>query len=122
MYGTFEYLHVDLFIKYYYKLFGIKPKVNAFDCTHDFWSLSVTLFEVAAGSLPFEPTNGRQDARTMYEMISQKKPGDIAAVQTDKGIKWLNHLPETSSVATDECVTQFLAKLIDVSEDLSSFD
>lgn len=47
--------------------------------------------------------------------MTQKKQGDIAAVETENGIKWMNNLPKTSSVASDEQLTQFLAKLIDVS-------
>lgn len=115
LYGTYPYLHVDLFTKYYYKWLDIKLKVKEFDVTHDFWSLGVTLYEAATGSLPFYPQEGSNDKRTMYKMISQKKPGDIAAVETDDGIKWLNSLPESSSVASDERLTPFLAKLIDVS-------
>lgn len=115
LYGTHEYLHPDLFAKYYYKALDITPKVDQFDYSHDFWSIGVTLFETGTGQLPFEPINGREDVKTMYRMIATKENGQISAIQNENGIEWSQTLPETSSIASDNQVTQFLAGLINVS-------
>lgn len=119
-YGTHEFFHVDLFVKAYYNDLGITPKVKEFGLTHDLWSLGVTLYAAAAGRLPFQPKNGRKGLKVMYEMISRKQDGQIAATQTENGIEWTSHLPETSSVAKDERVTQFLARCINVSKNKSN--
>lgn len=115
LYGTQEYIHVDLFIQYWYKILEIAPEVTEFDITHDFWSFGVTLYELAAGSLPFDPKGGRKDIHTMYKMIAQKQNGQIAATETTNGIEWATGLPESSSLAKDQRVIKFLASLISVS-------
>lgn len=120
MYGTYEFLHPDCFLKFFHKKLDITPKVNEFGLTHDLWSLGVTLHQAAAGRLPFEPKNGREDVKVMYEMLSRKKDGQIAATQTENTIEWTSHLPESSSVSKDQRVVQFLACCINVSKTKSS--
>lgn len=65
LYGTYEYIHPDIFAKYFAKALHIIPPVQAFTYSHELWSLGVTFYEVATGQLPFNPKNSRSNPKTM---------------------------------------------------------
>uniref|UniRef100_A0A2R5L7V1 Putative tank binding protein kinase tbk1 n=1 Tax=Ornithodoros turicata TaxID=34597 RepID=A0A2R5L7V1_9ACAR len=93
LYGTEEYLH-----PYMYERAVLKKSVGqTFKATVDLWSIGVTLYHVATGSLPFRPYGGRRNRNTMYFITTKKESGVISGVQgIDNGdIEWSRELPKT---------------------------
>lgn len=117
LYGTYEYVHKDVYVAYHYKDLNVRPSVNQFNFTHEFWSIGVTLHKAASGQLPFNPTKGGADKTTMYKMISSKQNKDISAIETEQGIKWSQRLPESANMVNDNRVTKLLANLMKVTND-----
>lgn len=115
--GTPQYMHPDIYGKYYSGMLNIKSPTQTFTDIHELWSIGVTFYQVASGNLPFKPKNGRLDMKTMYKMIREKPPGSISARQTeDGGIEWSTKLPDCElDDALRQVVTPLLAALLQVS-------
>lgn len=92
IYGTEEYLHPDMYERAVLR----KPQQKTFGVTVDLWSIGVTFYHAASGSLPFIPYGGpRRNKQIMYKITTEKPEGAIAGVQkVDNGpIEWSYHLP-----------------------------
>ncbi|XP_056324124.1 inhibitor of nuclear factor kappa-B kinase subunit epsilon [Danio aesculapii] len=92
IYGTEEYLHPDMYERAV--LQNSRPK--AYGVSVDLWSIGVTIYHTATGSLPFRPFGGpRKNREIMYKIISEKPAGAIAGVQMKEGghIEWRDKLP-----------------------------
>lgn len=114
LYGTAEYVHPDIYAKFYAHALNIIPPKNQFNDIHELWSIGVTLYEVATGKLPFKPAKGRADPVTMYQMTNQKSVRHISASEIDGQIKWSCHLPECELEDLKEAVTKLLVGLLQV--------
>lgn len=117
LYGTNEYLHPDIFAKFYAKAINVLPSIHKFGYNHELWSLGVTFYEAATGQLPFVPEKGREDPQTMYMMTSQKQTGCISAKQQNGAIKWSKNLPDDCEInrSLKLILPPFLAGLLEVS-------
>ncbi|NP_001089830.1 inhibitor of nuclear factor kappa B kinase subunit epsilon L homeolog [Xenopus laevis] len=92
IYGTEEYLHPDIYERAVLK----KPQQKAYGVTVDLWSIGVTFYHAACGSLPFIPYGGpRRNKEIMHKIITEKPSTAIAGVQRkEKGpIEWIYELP-----------------------------
>ncbi|KAI5614420.1 inhibitor of nuclear factor kappa-B kinase subunit epsilon, partial [Silurus asotus] len=73
-----------------------KPQQKSYGVTVDLWSIGVTFYHAASGSLPFIPYGGpRKNKSIMYKITTEKPEGAISGVQkVEKGpIEWSYHLP-----------------------------
>ncbi|KAK3512887.1 hypothetical protein QTP70_028953 [Hemibagrus guttatus] len=98
IYGTEEYLHPDMYERAVLR----KPQQKAYGVTVDLWSICVTFYHAATGSLPFIPYGGpRRNKQTMYKITTEKPKGAIAGVQkVENGpIEWSYHLPHSCQLS-----------------------
>lgn len=116
LYGTYEFLHPDIFAKYHQA--GLKEvrRNEHFIATHELWSVGVTLYTAATGQLPFRPEKEREDYQTMFNMITQKQPRHIAAAETKDGqITWSSKLPAHAlGISRKRHIETYLAGLLTV--------
>ncbi|XP_066456291.1 inhibitor of nuclear factor kappa-B kinase subunit epsilon isoform X1 [Eleutherodactylus coqui] len=94
LYGTEEYLHPDMYERAVLK----KPQQKVYGVTVDLWSIGVTFYHAACGSLPFIPYGGpRNNKEIMHKITAEKPPGAIAGVQRKESgpIEWIYELPVT---------------------------
>ncbi|XP_010072272.1 PREDICTED: inhibitor of nuclear factor kappa-B kinase subunit epsilon, partial [Pterocles gutturalis] len=99
VYGTEEYLHPDMYKRAVLR----KPQQKAYGVTVDLWSIGVTFYHAATGSLPFVPFGGpRKNKEIMYKITTEKPPGAIAGVQRQENgsIEWSYELPVTCRLST----------------------
>ncbi|NXN19145.1 IKKE kinase, partial [Indicator maculatus] len=99
VYGTEEYLHPDLYERAVLR----QPQQKTYGVTVDLWSIGVTFYHAATGSLPFLPFGGpRRNKEIMYKIITKKPPGAIAGVQRQENgsIEWSYELPITCRLST----------------------
>lgn len=123
LYGTEEYLHPDLYERAVLR----RPFGKKFDATVDLWSIGVTIYHVATGSLPFRPYGGRKNKETMYKILSEKEHDVISGVQEREGgdIVYSKELPPTCmlSQGLKDVVLPMLAGLLETHPERSwSFD
>ncbi|XP_069393919.1 inhibitor of nuclear factor kappa-B kinase subunit epsilon isoform X1 [Paralichthys olivaceus] len=98
IYGTEEYLHPDMYEravlrKHHQKSYGVNV---------DLWSIGVTFYHAATGSLPFTPYEGpRRNKPTMYKITTEKPMSAIAGIQRVEGgpIEWSYHLPHSCQLS-----------------------
>uniref|UniRef100_A0A8C6TCN4 Inhibitor of nuclear factor kappa B kinase subunit epsilon n=1 Tax=Neogobius melanostomus TaxID=47308 RepID=A0A8C6TCN4_9GOBI len=87
IYGTEEYLHPDMYERAVLK----KPHQKSYGVNVDLWSIGVTFYHAATGTLPFMPYGGpRKNKPTMFKITTEKPTGAIAGVQRRDGgpIEW----------------------------------
>ncbi|XP_045884372.1 inhibitor of nuclear factor kappa-B kinase subunit epsilon isoform X1 [Micropterus dolomieu] len=98
IYGTEEYLHPDMYERAVLR----KPHQKSYGVSVDLWSIGVTFYHAATGSLPFIPYGGpRRNKPTMYKITTEKPMGAIAGVQreADGRIEWSYHLPHSCQLS-----------------------
>nr|XP_046240121.1 inhibitor of nuclear factor kappa-B kinase subunit epsilon [Scatophagus argus]XP_046240122.1 inhibitor of nuclear factor kappa-B kinase subunit epsilon [Scatophagus argus] len=98
IYGTEEYLHPDMYERAVLR----KPHQKAYGVSVDLWSIGVTFYHAATGSLPFIPYGGpRRNKPTMYKITTEKPIGAIAGIQrvADGPIEWSYHLPHSCQLS-----------------------
>ncbi|XP_034022810.1 inhibitor of nuclear factor kappa-B kinase subunit epsilon [Thalassophryne amazonica] len=98
IYGTEEYLHPDMYERAVLR----KPHQKTYGVSVDLWSIGVTFYHAATGSLPFTPYGGpRKNKTTMYKITAEKPMGAIAGIQkTEDGpIEWSYHLPHSCQLS-----------------------
>ncbi|XP_028344321.1 inhibitor of nuclear factor kappa-B kinase subunit epsilon isoform X3 [Physeter macrocephalus] len=98
VYGTEEYLHPDMYERAVLR----KPQQKAFGVAVDLWSIGVTLYHAATGSLPFVPFGGpRRNKEIMYRITTEKPAGAIAGTQRlENGpLEWSYTLPVTCQLS-----------------------
>ncbi|XP_071511111.1 serine/threonine-protein kinase TBK1-like isoform X1 [Diadema antillarum] len=92
LYGTEEYLHPDLYER---AVLGKKTQMQ-FTAQTDLWSLGVTFYHTATGSLPFKAYGGRSNREVMHKITTTKKSGMISGIQESPNgpIIWSEELPK----------------------------
>uniref|UniRef100_A0A8C2XGM6 Inhibitor of nuclear factor kappa B kinase subunit epsilon n=1 Tax=Cyclopterus lumpus TaxID=8103 RepID=A0A8C2XGM6_CYCLU len=98
IYGTEEYLHPDMYERAVLR----KPHQKSYGVSVDLWSIGVTFYHAATGSLPFAPYGGpRRNKPTMYKITTEKPMGAIAGIQRVEGgpIEWSYHLPHSCQLS-----------------------
>ncbi|XP_020918971.1 inhibitor of nuclear factor kappa-B kinase subunit epsilon isoform X4 [Sus scrofa] len=117
VYGTEEYLHPDMYEQAVLR----KPQQKAFGVTVDLWSIGVTLYHAATGSLPFIPYGGpRRNKEIMYRITSEKPAGAIAGIQKRENgpLEWSYTLPVTCQLSTglQSQLVPILANILEVEQ------
>ncbi|XP_008113864.1 inhibitor of nuclear factor kappa-B kinase subunit epsilon isoform X1 [Anolis carolinensis] len=124
VYGTEEYLHPDIYKRAVLK----KPQQKAYGVTVDLWSIGVTFYHAATGSLPFIPFGGpRRNKEIMYKITTEKPTGAIAGVQEQENgaIIWTDELPISCqlSLGLKRPLVPILANILEADqEECWSFD
>lgn len=114
IHGTEEYLHPNV----YERAFLTRRPIS-FDGTIDLWSLGVTLYHTATGSLPFLCFGGRSnmDKRALHKITTKKKSGDISGIQTAQNgiVTYSKELPDSCllSASLKKLITPVLAGLME---------
>ncbi|KAJ8301456.1 hypothetical protein KUTeg_020443 [Tegillarca granosa] len=113
IYGTEEYLDPHMFERAVLQ----KRKDKMFGANVDLWSLGVTIYHVATGQLPFQPYGGRNNARTMFQMTTEKASGVISGKQKYENgpIEWGRELPSTCLLSSSlkSLITPLVAGLLE---------
>ncbi|XP_005172929.2 inhibitor of nuclear factor kappa-B kinase subunit epsilon isoform X1 [Danio rerio] len=92
IYGTEEYLHPHMYERAVLRI----PQQKAYGVSVDLWSIGVTIYHMATGSLPFRPFGGpRKNKQMMHKITTEKPAGTIAGVQKEEDgpIEWRDKLP-----------------------------
>nr|XP_025710896.1 inhibitor of nuclear factor kappa-B kinase subunit epsilon isoform X8 [Callorhinus ursinus] len=117
VYGTEEYLHPDMYERAVLR----KPQQKTFGVSVDLWSIGVTLYHAATGSLPFVPFGGpRRNKEMMYRITTEKPSGAIAGTQQQENgpLEWSYSLPITCrlSMGLQSQLVPILANILEVEQ------
>ncbi|XP_012582465.1 PREDICTED: inhibitor of nuclear factor kappa-B kinase subunit epsilon [Condylura cristata] len=117
VYGTEEYLHPDMYERAVLR----KPQQKVFGVTVDLWSIGVTLYHAATGSLPFVPFGGpRRNKEIMFRITSEKPAGAIAGSQRRENgpLEWSYTFPITCrlSLGLQSQLVPILANILEVEQ------
>ncbi|XP_078062859.1 serine/threonine-protein kinase TBK1 [Mustelus asterias] len=124
LYGTEEYLHPDMYERAVLR----KPHLKTYGVTVDLWSIGVTFYHAATGSLPFRPFEGpRRNKAVMFKIITLKPPGSIAGVQKSENgpLAWHHELPLSCNLSKglQSLLTPILANILETDQEKCwSFD
>ncbi|OCT87496.1 hypothetical protein XELAEV_18021190mg [Xenopus laevis] len=118
LYGTEEYLHPDMYERAVLR----KEHQKKYSATVDLWSIGVTFYHAATGSLPFRPFEGpRRNKEVMYKIIAGKPSGAISGVQRAENgpIEWSGELPITCnlSMGLQTLFTPVLANILEADQE-----
>ncbi|KAJ8381224.1 hypothetical protein SKAU_G00020020, partial [Synaphobranchus kaupii] len=81
-----------------------KDHQKKYGATVDLWSIGVTFYHAATGSLPFRPFEGpRRNKEVMYKIITEKPSGAISGVQKFENgkIEWSTDMPISCILSKD---------------------
>ncbi|XP_067906436.1 serine/threonine-protein kinase TBK1 isoform X2 [Heterodontus francisci] len=118
LYGTEEYLHPDMYERAVLR----KPQQKMYGATVDLWSIGVTFYHAATGSLPFRPFEGpRRNKEVMYKIITEKPAGTISGVQKSENgpIIWQHDLPLSCNLSRglQSLLTPILANILEADQE-----
>ncbi|XP_062850763.1 serine/threonine-protein kinase TBK1 [Trichomycterus rosablanca] len=118
LYGTEEYLHPDMYERAVLR----KDHQKKYGATVDLWSIGVTFYHAATGSLPFRPFEGpRRNKEVMYKIITEKPSGAISGQQRFENgkIEWSSEMPVSCSLSKglQSRLTPVLANILEADQD-----
>ncbi|KAL7982625.1 hypothetical protein Chor_010223 [Crotalus horridus] len=118
LYGTEEYLHPDMYERAVLR----KDHQKKYGATVDLWSIGVTFYHAATGSLPFRPFEGpRRNKEVMYKIITGKPSGAISGVQKAENgpIEWSRDMPVSCSLSKglQVLLTPVLANILEADQE-----
>uniref|UniRef100_A0AC11DCA7 TANK binding kinase 1 n=1 Tax=Ovis aries TaxID=9940 RepID=A0AC11DCA7_SHEEP len=118
LYGTEEYLHPDMYERAVLR----KDHQKKYGATVDLWSIGVTFYHAATGSLPFRPFEGpRRNKEVMYKIITGKPSGAISGVQKAENgpIDWSGDMPVSCSLSRglQVLLTPVLANILEADQE-----
>uniref|UniRef100_A0ABM5GFU2 Serine/threonine-protein kinase TBK1 n=1 Tax=Pogona vitticeps TaxID=103695 RepID=A0ABM5GFU2_9SAUR len=118
LYGTEEYLHPDMYERAVLR----KEHQKKYGARVDLWSIGVTFYHAATGSLPFRPFEGpRRNKEVMYKIITGKPSGAISGVQKAENgpIEWSRDMPVSCSLSKglQVLLTPVLANILEADQE-----
>uniref|UniRef100_A0A8C0BEP0 TANK binding kinase 1 n=1 Tax=Buteo japonicus TaxID=224669 RepID=A0A8C0BEP0_9AVES len=118
LYGTEEYLHPDMYERAVLR----KEHQKKYGATVDLWSIGVTFYHAATGSLPFRPFEGpRRNKEVMYKIITGKPSGAISGIQKAENgpIEWSWEMPVSCSLSKglQVLLTPVLANILEADQE-----
>ncbi|KAM4672252.1 serine/threonine-protein kinase TBK1 isoform 2-T6 [Amazona ochrocephala] len=118
LYGTEEYLHPDMYERAVLR----KEHQKKYGATVDLWSIGVTFYHAATGSLPFRPFEGpRRNKEVMYKIITGKPSGAISGIQKAENgpIEWSREMPVSCSLSKglQVLLTPVLANILEADQE-----
>uniref|UniRef100_G3N659 TANK-binding kinase 1 n=1 Tax=Gasterosteus aculeatus aculeatus TaxID=481459 RepID=G3N659_GASAC len=118
LYGTEEYLHPDMYERAVLR----KDHQKKYGATVDLWSIGVTFYHAATGSLPFRPFEGpRRNKEVMYKIITEKPSGTISGHQKCENgkIEWSTEMPVSCSLSKglQSLLTPVLANILEADQE-----
>uniref|UniRef100_A0AAQ5Z5W9 Protein kinase domain-containing protein n=1 Tax=Amphiprion ocellaris TaxID=80972 RepID=A0AAQ5Z5W9_AMPOC len=118
LYGTEEYLHPDMYERAVLR----KDHQKKYGATVDLWSIGVTFYHAATGSLPFRPFEGpRRNKEVMYKIITEKPSGTISGLQKCENgkIEWSTEMPVSCSLSKglQSLLTPVLANILEADQE-----
>uniref|UniRef100_A0AAY4EBC3 Protein kinase domain-containing protein n=1 Tax=Denticeps clupeoides TaxID=299321 RepID=A0AAY4EBC3_9TELE len=99
-----------------------KDHQKKYGATVDLWSIGVTFYHAATGSLPFRPYEGpRRNKEVMYKIITEKPLGAISGHQKSENgkIEWSTEMPISCSLSKglQSLLTPVLANILEADQE-----